>query len=195
MPRAGHGSTVAAPEVRLSLDDVFPNPSSPEAGEVEAKPSPTRQSRLRDDYAPPGTAQRRKPGRPPKVRHDSVVDGAIDGFGDPFHVELKPGFVAYWVSQRDIAVHQRRPWVQATWGDPRVVSYLGAAPGPKGTPIKHQTLTLYLMSAVDHRRIQAGDPSRQRHVQLRKHLFDIAKNSEAYGQKGRAEYIQQDVEV
>lgn len=160
----------------MSPDDGSP---SDEFEVVETAPARKR----RDAGAP-----KRKPGRPRKLRADSDVaaSAALDGYGNPFKIDLERGWVPLWVSAKDASRHGGRRWVVGRWGDSRVKQYLGA-PEPensKGQPIKYESLTLYLMREADFAQSQAGDPARARHRELKQAEFTRARQSAG----GKADY-------
>jgi hypothetical protein len=156
------------------------SPDDESASEIEETPVRKR----RDAGAP-----KRKPGRPRKLRADSDVAAgpALDGYGNPFAIDLERGWVPYWVSARDASRHAHRRWEVGRWGDHRVKGYTGAAEpeNSKGVPIKFESLTLYLMREADHKRIQAQDPAFARHRQLKQAEFERAR---ATGPSGKADY-------
>jgi hypothetical protein len=134
-------------------------------------------------------AAKRKPGRPRKLRADSEAAGAassLDGYGDPFKIDLERGWVPLWVSAKDAARHARRRWMVGRWGDPRVKEYLGVVEpeDSKGQPIKYESLTLYLMREADFAQEQANNPARARHRELKQAEFTRARQSAG----GKADY-------
>lgn len=138
----------------------------------------------RHDHKPTNVAPKRR-GRPPKVRHDSPTDLPINGWGAPFDVKFSPGWSGSWVSAHDMAAMSFRPWEVATWGDPRVLQYQGAARGGKGAPIKYRELTLMLMTTAHAVAIRNNDERRARHSQLRSELKSEALDSGDGRQRGR----------
>jgi hypothetical protein len=132
-----------------------------------------------------------------RSRYDSNLTAAIDGFGNPFRIELQKGWVAFWASPRDMRRHRRRKWVPGTWGDPRILSYDGSDIGKKGAQIKspEDSLYLYLMRETDHAELIAADPYRQQHNLLKEDLFRRADESEAGGKRGYARFTQTEVTI
>ncbi len=133
----------------------------------------------RHDTKPKNAAPKTRKKREAKVRFDSEPDAAIDGYGDPFHVETKPGWEAYWVSDFDRSrIGVRRKWEMARWGDHKIVSYFGAEPGKAGEPIRHRELTLYLMSSEQAAAARARDPRLRGRAELRKVIWSGARRVE-----------------
>ena len=126
-----------------------------------------------------GVVAKAKEAPEPQKRHDFDASAPIDGWGDPFSIKLAPGWAAFFVSDFDANRLQQRPWEMALWGDPRVLGYAAIKAGEKGTPIRFKELTLYLMREDLVQQTQQRDFRRQRHNQLRTHLFQIAQESGA----------------
>lgn len=143
--------------------------------------------------------QGKKRGRKPKavegaVRADSSpVLAPINGFGKPFEIELQPGWKAYWASDRDLESMSYRDgyWHAATWDDPAVISYQGGRRPKSGNgPIKHKELHCYLMRTDVSEQMHANDPQRQVHRDRLNFQLQQARESEAGGRRGMANFIQ-----
>jgi hypothetical protein len=115
----------------------------------------------------------------PQRRHDNDETAPIDGWGDPFKIRLADGWHAFFVSEYDANRLHQRPWEMATWGDPRILGYDAVKADEKGKPVKYKELTLYLMREELVQPTQNRDFRRQRHNQLREHLFRKARESGA----------------
>lgn len=164
-----NGRTATAPEDRMSEEQDF---------EVV---EPAR----RKDVQPEGVAPRKKRGRPPKRRQDSINVAPLDGFGKPFDIKLQKGWTAFWVSAFDASEHHGlRRWEPGTWGDPRVIEYKGVLPGEKGKPIVRKELTLYLMRTVDAEAMRASDPRRLVRDELMRRSKLEAESTSAFGERG-----------
>lgn len=140
-------------------------------------------------------AGKKKPGRKPKAqaeaaaRHDSPDDWVpINGFGLPFEIDLVPGWKAFWSSDRDLDRMSFRPWVAATWDDPRVLGYKGGRRPENGGAIKYNELHCYLMRADHAVKMHAADPQRQVHRDRLEFQLREAQESQQGGHRGMANF-------
>ena len=142
-------------------------------------------SASRRDHQPANVAPKGRKTRVAKARHDTPPAAAapLNGWGDPFGVEVAPGWVPYWPTSRDLARMSFRPWFPVLGGDRRVISYQGGVL-EKDKPIKYREHSLYLMRQEDHDRLVATDPRRVQHGRKKEELYQKAFDSEAGGQRG-----------